>query len=167
MPDAFDLTLQGDGDLGARLLKGTRDLLDAGYAGTILVNSDLPTLPKAILRAAADAVRGGDDVVLSAALDGGYTLIGLSQPHAGLFDDIPWSTGEVYALTVARARALGLSVVDVPGWYDVDDAASFRMLEAELDGRRPDFAPSHLSGANAPATLAFVRARMGALAPQA
>jgi hypothetical protein len=60
-----------------------------------------------------------------------------------------------------------LSVVDVPGWYDVDDAVSFRMLEAELDGRRPDFVPPYLSGADAPATRAFVRARTGALAPQA
>ena len=96
LPDSFHLTLQGDGDLGARLLKGTADFIDAGYGGAILVNSDSPTLPKAILRAAVDAVRAGDNVVLSPALDGGYTLIGLSQPHARLFDEMPWSTPEVY-----------------------------------------------------------------------
>ncbi len=56
LPDGFHLTLQGEGDLGARLLKGTADLIDAGFAGAILVNSDSPTLPKAILRAAVDAV---------------------------------------------------------------------------------------------------------------
>jgi rSAM/selenodomain-associated transferase 1 len=166
LPAAFGLILQGEGDLGARLLKGTRDLLDAGYAGAILVNSDSPTLPKAILRQAAEAVQGGDDVVLSAALDGGYTLIGLSQAHDPLFTDIPWSTGEVYALTVARARTLELSVRDVPGWYDVDDAASFHMLEDEFDGQRPGFAPPNLAGTDAPATRAFVRARKSALAPQ-
>jgi len=52
----------------------------------------------------------------------------------------------------------------VPGWYDVDDAASFRMLEAELAGRRPDFA--RLDGAHAPATRRFLRARQRTLAVQ-
>ena len=81
LPDGFHLTLQGEGDLGARLLKGTADLIEAGFGGAILVNSDSPTLPKSILRAAVDAVRQGDNVVLSPAFDGGYTLIGLSKPH--------------------------------------------------------------------------------------
>ncbi len=156
LPDAFELTLQGEGDLGARLLKGTADLLDAGYAGAILVNSDSPTLPKAILREAVDAVRQGDNVVLSPALDGGYTLIGLSRPHARLFDDMPWSTEAVYRLALERAAELGLPVVNVPGWYDVDDAASFRMLEDEVGGIGPAFAAGHLVAADAPATRQFV-----------
>jgi len=157
LPDAFQLTPQCDGDFGARLLRGTVDLFEAGYAGAILVNSDSPTLPKAILRQAIDAVRQGDNVVLSPAFDGGYTLIGLSRPHARLFEDIPWSTSAVYGLTVARAQEIGLPVVNVPGWYDVDDAASFGMLEDELAGRLPAFAT--LKGAEARATRRFMSDR--------
>lgn len=159
LPEGFHLTLQGEGDLGARLLKGTADLIDAGFGGAILVNSDSPTLPRSILRAAVDAVRQGENVVLSPAFDGGYTLIGLSKPHARLFADMPWSTSEVYRLTLERAREIGLPVVNVPGWYDVDDAASFKMLEDELRGIPPSFAEPNLIGAPAPATGAFVRAR--------
>jgi rSAM/selenodomain-associated transferase 1 len=159
LPDSFHLTLQGEGDLGARLLKGTADLLAQGFSGAILVNSDSPTLPKAILRAAVDAVRAGGNVVLSPALDGGYTLIGLSQPQPRLFDDMPWSTPEVYALTLQRAQEIGLDVVNVPGWYDVDDAASFAMLEDEWRGRAPSFADPGLTGADAPATFAFLQER--------
>jgi hypothetical protein len=156
LPDAFELKLQGEGDLGARLLKGTTDLLNAGYAGAILVNSDSPTLPKAILREAVEAVRAGDNVVLSPAIDGGYTLIGLTRGHVGLFNDMPWSTDAVYRLTLERAARLGLPVVNVPGWYDVDDAASFQMLEDEVDGIRPAFASPHIISADAPATRQFV-----------
>lgn len=168
LPDGFHFTLQGDGDLGARLLKGTADLLDAGFGGAILVNSDSPTLPKAILRAAVDAVRqgaeNGDNVVLSPAFDGGYTLIGLSRPHERLFDTMPWSTPQVYDLTLARAAEIDLPVVNVPGWYDVDDAKSYAMLEDEvLRGVPPSFAAPGLSGAEAPATARFVRERQGAL----
>lgn len=163
LPDGFHLTLQGEGDLGVRLLKGTADLLDESFGGAILVNSDSPTLPRAILRAAVDAVRQGDNVVLSPAFDGGYTLIGLSRPHERLFEDMPWSTSEVYRLTLERAREIGLPVVNVPGWYDVDDGASFRMLEDEMRGLQPAFAVPHLVGATAPATLQFIRDRQTTL----
>jgi uncharacterized protein len=159
LPSGFGLTLQGQGDLGARLLKGAADLLDAGHAGAILVNSDSPTLPKAILREAVNAVRHGDNVTLSPALDGGYTLIGLSRPHARLFENMPWSTSEVYQLTLDRAHEIDLPVINVPSWYDVDDAASFRILEHELAGRRPAFAAPRLAGAEAPATRKFLRDR--------
>jgi rSAM/selenodomain-associated transferase 1 len=164
LPGNFRLVLQGEGNLGDRLLKGTADLLDAGHAGAILVNSDSPTLPRAILRQAVDAVRCGDNVVLGPAVDGGYTLIGLSKPHARLFADIPWSTPDVYRLTLDRAREIGLPVIAVPTWYDVDDAASFQMLEAELAGRRPAFAAESISGGEAEATRQFLGQRQAAVA---
>ena len=115
-----------------------------------------------ILRQAVDAVRCGDNVVLSPAFDGGYTLIGLSKPHARLFAEIPWSTSEVYERTLDRAREVGVPVVNVSGWYDVDDATSLRMLEAELSGEHPPFAAMDLIGAEAPATRQFMRARQTA-----
>jgi rSAM/selenodomain-associated transferase 1 len=161
LPPQFALALQGEGDFGERLLKGTVDLLAEGHEGAILVNSDSPTLPKAILRQAVNAVRSGDNVTLSPALDGGYTLLGLSRPHARLFSDIPWSTSEVYRLTLDRAQEIGLPVMTVRGWYDVDDAASFRMLEDELFGRS---LAAPFAGADAPATRQFLRERKTAIA---
>jgi rSAM/selenodomain-associated transferase 1 len=161
VPEGFALIAQAGGELGARLIRGIEDLLDAGHAGAILVNADGPTLPLAILRAAAEAVRQGDNVVLSPAHDGGYTLIGLSKPHPRLFEDIPWSTNAVYRRTLDRAREIGLPVVNLPGWYDVDDQASLQMLEDELAGRPPAFAVT--AGADAPATRQFLRERRASL----
>lgn len=160
LPDGFKLVQQVDSGFGERLLHGTIDLLAAGHSGAILINSDSPTLPVSILHDAAEAVRRGDNVVLSPAYDGGYTLIGLSKPHARLFADIPWSTRDVYRLTCERAREIGRPVVEVAGWYDIDDAASLGMLEAELAGERLPF--SAIPGADAPATRAFMRARAAA-----
>jgi rSAM/selenodomain-associated transferase 1 len=157
LPESFRLLPQSDGDLSARLIQGTRDLLAAGHVGAILLNSDSPTLPASILREAADAVRRDDCLVLGPAADGGYTLIGMSKPHAHVFQDIPWSTSAVYGLTLKRAQALGLSVVTLATWYDVDDQASLQTLEAELSGRPPPFA--RVEGADAPATRRFLRER--------
>ena len=162
LPAGFRLTPQCDGDFGERLRRGITDLLDAGHDGAILINSDSPTLPLSILRAAVDAVRQGDNVVLSPAFDGGYTLIGLTAPHRRLFEDIPWSTSQVYRLTLDRAREIGLPVVKLPGWYDVDDAASLRMLETELSGGGLPFAAP--PGALAPATRRFLHERQSAFA---
>lgn len=158
LPSTFSLVLQAEGDFGVRLLQGIRDLLGAGHSGAILINSDSPTLPKDVLRMAADAVRRGDNVTLSPAHDGGYTLIGLSHPHTRLFEDIPWSTSEVYRLTLERAHEIGVPVENVPGWYDVDDASSFQMLEDELASEHFTFAAG-LVGANAPATRRFILER--------
>lgn len=159
LPGSLQLLPQGEGDLGTRLIKGTTDLFAGGHAGIVLVNSDAPTLPLAILYAAVDAVRRKDDVALSMALDGGYTLIGLSRPHVGVFERIPWSTAEVYRATLERARELALSVTEVPAWYDVDDAVTLQLLVGEFAGRRPALAHG-IPGAEAPATRAFLRGKL-------
>ena len=56
----------------------------------------------------------------------------MKAPHARLFQDVAWSTEVVAAETRARARSLGLEVVELPLWYDVDDASSLRLLVREL-----------------------------------
>jgi uncharacterized protein len=115
------------------------DLVANGYAGACLVNSDSPTLPTSLL---VDAIRSlgqpGDRVVLGPAVDGGYYLIGLKHPHRQLFRDIAWSTERVYEQTVERAASIGLELVTLPAWYDVDDEPSLRWLCEEIfAGRRP------------------------------
>jgi len=165
LPQGFRLLSQSAGDLGARLLAATGDLLRAGHAGAILVSSDNPTLPLSILRDAVRAVRHSDTLVLGPALDGGYTLVGLSKPHARIFAGIPWSTPQVYRLTLERAREIDLPVVNVPQWYDIDDEYTLRLLQAELAGERLEFAASSLTPADAQHTrrfLATCNARMRA-----
>ncbi|QJP14630.1 glycosyltransferase [Starkeya sp. ORNL1] len=159
LPESFGLVPQGEGDLGQRLDRGIADLLAAGHAGAILINSDSPTLPRSILRAAVEALKNGDRAVISPALDGGYTLIGLSRPHPHLFAQIPWSTDTVFRLTLERAREIELPVIVLDPWYDVDDASSYAMLERELEGAPPSFMAPGAQSEDAPNTREFVRRR--------
>jgi rSAM/selenodomain-associated transferase 1 len=143
--------------LGHSLPDATDDLLSRGYGGACLVNSDSPTLPTSFLVEAVEALRvPGDRVVLGPASDGGYYLIGLKQPHRHLFEDIAWSTDRVFRQTVERAVSIGLDVVTLPLWYDVDDAVSLTWLGREvLTGRRP---PDCIrEGYAAPETSAYLR----------
>jgi glycosyltransferase A (GT-A) superfamily protein (DUF2064 family) len=107
-----------------------------------LIDSDSPTLPSIALHAAVkELARPGDRVVVGPSEDGGYYLIGMKRVEPRLFEGISWSTGSVCAETVERAHEAGLELVQLPKWYDVDDAATLAVLERELlNGERPAFA---------------------------
>ena len=148
--------------LGVSLFDATADLLAAGYGAACLVNADSPTLPTSILLDAAAALHApGDRVVLGPAIDGGYYLIGLKHPHQRLFEDIAWSTERVFRQTADRAASLGLPVVTLPTWYDIDDKRSLGWLCRELlaGQRPPEFTAM---GYDAPHTAAYLRRLLAA-----
>ena len=152
LPAGFDLLVQRGASLGERLCNATDDLLKQGYRAVCLINSDSPTLPKSILvRAIESLAAEGDRVVLGAAEDGGYYLIGLKHAHRNLFNEIAWSTSDVLARTTQRAAEIDLPVELLPPWYDVDDADTLSRLCEEL------LFTSSLNGAYAaPHTRAFL-----------
>jgi hypothetical protein len=151
VPDRIQLLPPRRIGLGEALFDAAEDLLAAGYGSVCLVNADSPTLPTAVLVEAARLLAmPGDRLVLGPAADGGYYLIGLKYPHRRLFADIAWSTGRVFRQTLDRAIEIGLNSATLPGWYDVDDAASLRQLVDELHKSDP-------AGYAAPHTAAFLR----------
>jgi hypothetical protein len=163
LPTAFSLVPQRGDSFGERLLHAAQDILALGFASVCLIDSDSPTVPRIAFEQAVDELaRPGDRLVLGPSDDGGYYLIGLKHPHPEPFAHIDWSTPAVFAQTCARARTAGLELVELPRWYDVDDAATLATLESELlDGLRPAFAQAiaQLDGYAAPHTRASLLAR--------
>lgn len=145
LPTSFSLLAQRGESFGERLLFAAQDLFAVGYESLCLINSDSPTLPQAYLRAAvSELARDGDRVVLGAADDGGYYLIGLKKFHPDLFKNIDWSTSRVLEQTIERAVQVGLEVSLLPCWYDVDDALTLRRLCDEFfhaNEDRPEVIP--------------------------
>jgi glycosyltransferase A (GT-A) superfamily protein (DUF2064 family) len=163
LPEGFALIAQRGDAFGERLLAAAEDILGCGFGAVCLIDSDSPTLPAVALRQAVEELaRPGDRVVLGGSDDGGYYLIGLKRAHAEPFERITWSTGSVYAETVERCAEAGLEVVELPVWYDVDDAETLAVLERELlEGVRPGFAA--VDGYDARATREFLRGRRAAV----
>ena len=64
--------------------------------------------------------------------------MGMKRAQAHLFADIAWSTDAVARQTRKRIAALGLELVELPQWYDVDDEPSLRRLVAEVAAPSPD-----------------------------
>ena len=161
LPEGFAIIAQRGDAFGERLQLAVEDILACGFGAVCLIDSDSPTVPTDALRSAVEHLqRPGDRVVLGGSADGGYYLIGLKQAHSEPFERITWSTASVYSETVARVRDAGIELAELPLWYDVDDAATLALLEAELlERKRPSFAA--LSGYDACATRAFLADRRG------
>jgi rSAM/selenodomain-associated transferase 1 len=145
LPSGFCLISQRGETFGERLFLTAQDVFACGYGSVCLIDSDSPTVPAAAYRLATDALQTAGDrknrVVLGPSHDGGYYLIGLAHPHPEPFNDIHWSTARVATETRERCRSAGLSLIELPLWYDVDDAESLALLNAELlDNLPPPFA---------------------------
>ncbi|NNC53663.1 MAG: glycosyltransferase [Erythrobacter sp.] len=104
---------QGGGDLGEKM----------GRVGApaLLIGSDCPGISVPLLQAAAGAL---DDrrVVLGPANDGGYYLIGFTEPVPFLFDDMEWSTPKVLPETLSRLAVHGYGLAVLPELADIDTA---------------------------------------------
>lgn len=167
LPESFALIAQRGDGFGERLHLAATDILACGFGAVCLIDSDSPTLPGEALREAVAALQQpGDRVVLGGSADGGYYLIGLKAAHREPFERITWSTPSVYEETVRQVRAAGLELVELPTWYDVDEAVTLTVLEDELlQGRQPGFV--HVDGYDARHTRAFLQERQDAAAGSA
>jgi uncharacterized protein len=130
-PIHFMLIPQRGADLGARLLSTFDQLFRLGYTQVIVIDSDTPTLPLSYLeRALMLTAEAENDVVLGPTEDGGYYLIGLHQSHRELFEQMPWSTAQVFPETRRRSAQYGLTVACIEYWYDVDTPDDLARLTA-------------------------------------
>ena len=130
----WDVTPQGDGNLGERIGRWFAHALGNRTSRAILIGADSPTLGADLIRSADQRLRT-QDVVLGPAADGGYYLIGLRGPWSSrescfepLFRDIPWSTDQVLSVTRQRLAAAGLTHTELETREDVDTISELRNL---------------------------------------
>ncbi|MBC7929121.1 MAG: TIGR04282 family arsenosugar biosynthesis glycosyltransferase [Rubrivivax sp.] len=120
-------------DLGERLEAIACEAFDMGFGPLVFIGADSPTLPPRFIATAIHSLTYAEsDIALGPTEDGGYYLIGLRQNARGLFQNIAWSTAQTYAQTAHNAARLGLRLLELPPWYDVDTPADLQRLRAEL-----------------------------------
>jgi len=125
-------------DLGARMEQAFATLFGKGYQRVFIVGTDIPSLPLDHYKQAL-ALLESHDIVLGPAMDGGYYLIGLTQPRPELFADIAWSTNRVLAATQDKVANLGLKAALLPPWRDIDtiDDLTALMEASAADTKKP------------------------------
>jgi uncharacterized protein len=121
---------------------------EQGYERTVLIGSDSPQLPFAVV-CDAFTVLVNHDVAMGRTLDGGYYLIGMRGFH-DVLPGVPMSTVSAADALAARCRDLGLRLAELPVTFDIDE-------ERDVEHLRRTLAPD---GDPAPATWAALR-RLG------
>ncbi len=137
--DVIYIPQMGD-ELGTRLTSATQWANEQEYAKILLVGSDSPTLPLSYI-SQARVILDSRDIVIGPGVDGGYYLIGFSASNVGatvpfIFEDIAWSTAQVFQQTVARVRSAEATLGLLPPWYDIDTAEDVAFLHAHISAMR-------------------------------
>jgi rSAM/selenodomain-associated transferase 1 len=137
-PPGWGRTAQRGTTLGERLAHAYADTRIAG-AASLLIGMDTPQVDAGLLAAAVERLGEGDvDAVLGPAEDGGWWALGLRDPaHGWALRDVPTSTSDTGARTLAALRARGLRIAELPTLRDVDTCADARAVAAACpaDGR--------------------------------
>ena len=113
---------QKGNDLGERMYRVIRKVLELGYDSVVLTGTDLPMMTSAHLESGF-AVLEEKDIAIGPTSDGGYYLIGMKKPCREVFRVEGYGGASVFESTVAAAEDAGLSVglalpcddVDTPG----------------------------------------------------
>lgn len=112
--------LQQGQNLGTRMDFALRHGL-ARHDRVVIVGADAPSIDVDYLHDAFAALQQSA-VVIGPALDGGYVLVGASEPASFLFRDMPWGTSDVMGLTLERLLGSGCAFHILADRWDIDTA---------------------------------------------
>ncbi|MEL6945483.1 MAG: TIGR04282 family arsenosugar biosynthesis glycosyltransferase, partial [Bacteroidota bacterium] len=85
----------------------------------IIIGSDCASLTTSIVKEAFVSL-DAHDFVIGPAKDGGYYLLGMRTFQPSVFEDIEWSTEQVFANTIRNIKKLNASYALMPVLSDID-----------------------------------------------
>ena len=125
-PNAGYLPQKGE-NLGERMYRVLRKVLNLGYASVILTGADLPLMTAAHLESGFAALEN-QDIAIGPTSDGGYYLIGMKKPCREVFRVDGYGGSNVFENTIIAADNAGLSVGLALPCDDVDTPEDLKLL---------------------------------------
>ena len=125
-PHAGYIPQKGD-NLGERMHRVIRKVLDLGYESVILTGADLPLMTVSHLESGF-AVLEEKDIAIGPTSDGGYYLIGMKKPCREVFRIEGYGGSSVFENTLAAAEDAGRTVGLAWTCDDVDTPEDLRNL---------------------------------------
>ncbi|MEH6823408.1 MAG: DUF2064 domain-containing protein [Motiliproteus sp.] len=122
---------QGDGNLGQRIIALDRQLRNLGHRYLVYIGSDAPALTPGHYRSVRHQL-AHTDVVLSAADDGGVTIMACAHPWPVALIELPWSTDQLGETLAGCCQQQGLRLSYMEPSYDVDVELDLPRLRADL-----------------------------------
>ncbi len=136
MVPQWQIEPQCEGNLGTRMHHFFATHIASAPEGVVLLGSDSPDLPLALVEQAFHRLRHVR-LVLGPSTDGGYYLIGARGEVPPVFNDMPFGAPSLFDTTLATLADLGWK----PGtdfdtlapWYDVDEYDDLVRLHRNLN----------------------------------
>ena len=130
---------QAGDSLGERMKSAFAHCFRDHFEKVIIIGSDSPDLPAALLDGAFTQL-AMSDVVIGPTQDGGYYLIGFQRDGfcPEIFDDMQWGTNVVFDRTMQKLKVASKVIFRLPEWCDIDvidDVGALRERNLHSDFR--------------------------------
>lgn len=126
----FEKKLQRGENLGVRMQNAFQDGFKGEYEKIVIIGSDCPGITADIIEEAFAKLER-NDVVIGPSEDGGYYLLGLKKMIPGIFENISWSTEDVFSETVNVLKNEKMDYGLLPTLNDIDTEEDLRKSDFE------------------------------------
>ena len=118
----YNKHIQEGKDLGERMLSAFSLVIKKRYEKVWIIGSDCHDLNQKGISDSFDMLESGK-VVIGPATDGGYYLLGLRDLIPEIFNNISWSTENVFIQTIQKLKELNIPYSVLPELSDIDEEA--------------------------------------------
>jgi rSAM/selenodomain-associated transferase 1 len=118
----YEKSIQKGEDLGERMYNAAKVSSGEWANKIIIIGSDCYDINSGVIEEAFKAL-DSHDFVIGPAEDGGYYLIGMTEPHSEIFLNKVWSTENVFLDTLLDIKKLKKTHYLLPTLSDVDTIA--------------------------------------------
>jgi rSAM/selenodomain-associated transferase 1 len=118
--------------LGERMTNAFKFAFGQDLDAVLMIGTDSPQVPAAFLEQAFESLEANADVVLGKTADGGFYAIGLRKNQPRLFENVAWSSEQVFRQTACNAEGLKLRLAQIPESFDIDTPPDLIALRAEM-----------------------------------
>jgi uncharacterized protein len=133
VPGGWDVIAQRGDGLDQRIAVAVTQAYAWLPVPVVLIGMDTPQVTPELLESAIRPLAAGTaDAAFGPADDGGFWLLGLRRPDPRLVLGVPMSTAHTGAAQLARLRAAGLRIRQLPRRLDVDTAADAAAVARQI-----------------------------------
>ncbi|MEP7147178.1 MAG: DUF2064 domain-containing protein, partial [bacterium] len=104
------------------------NIFKEGFKKAVLIGTDTPEISGEIIENAFYEL-SGNDFTIGPSFDGGYYLLGMKMMNDELFEDMLWSTGEVFEKTTLKIKKLNKKIYILKKLHDVDNVNDLKYLD--------------------------------------
>ncbi len=123
-------------NLGGRIEFAFKNIFAEHYENVMIIGSDCFELTNEIIEEAFSLLEK-NEVVIGPAKDGGYYLLGMKKMYSTIFQNINWSTHEVFDQTLQKIKSLDLRYGLLPVLRDVDTVQDLPAALMNIFGLKP------------------------------